>query len=66
MANINKAPCYKCEERHNNCHCHCEPYLEFAQMRREVNEKRHQDVTKNDYLFDVKRKRKIKRKAGEL
>lgn len=63
MAN---SPCYKCEERTSICHAHCERYIAYYNERRKMNEERHKEIYMSDYIFDTKRKRRIKRKAGEL
>lgn len=37
-----KNPCKNCEDRHHNCHAHCEEYQEFAAERYQINERRYQ------------------------
>lgn len=54
-----KSPCYKCEERHESCHSHCEKYLEFARQTKELHKqhakaKRYED----DYLALATRRRR--------
>lgn len=34
------APCYKCEERHTECHLHCEKYKKFVEDSAEYYRKR--------------------------
>ena len=63
MAN---SPCYKCEERTSICHAHCERYIAYYNERRRMNEEKHKENHMSDYIFDTKRKRRIKRRAGEL
>lgn len=36
-----KNPCKNCEDRHHNCHAHCEEYQEFAAERNQINQRRY-------------------------
>ena len=38
------APCYKCEERHSNCHCHCDKYLAYVEERKTASAERRADA----------------------
>ena len=33
-----KSPCYKCEERHDLCHSHCEKYIAYRKRLDDINE----------------------------
>lgn len=55
------APCKDCEKRQVGCHSTCEPYIKFAQERKEMNEAKVKEIEEGYYLREsiarMKRKR---------
>lgn len=57
MMQLRNNPCYKCQDRHNGCHGHCEKYkaakAEHAEMMMEIIKDRHV----SEYIADQAAKR---------
>ena len=47
-----KAPCMNCEERHEGCHSDCEPYLAWAQKKKDANAKKFESWNTTSYAID--------------
>lgn len=51
---MNKSPCYKCQERHTNCHSECEKYKEYQAKNKEKRELRKKEFDKEHDGKDFK------------
>ena len=36
----NKPPCFKCEDRHENCHSNCESYKKYKNLTKNIKTKK--------------------------
>ena len=52
------APCYECEDRHDNCHSHCEKYIVFKDEKEKERKERLDNFDIVDDYYRRKRKRR--------
>ena len=57
----NSAPCYMCEERHENCHSECEKYQEYKATMKKIHDARAKEQELESYTADAARRMKTRR-----
>ena len=57
----NSAPCYMCEERHENCHSECEKYQEYKATMNKMRDAREKEQALETYIVDAARRMKTHR-----
>ena len=48
----NKPPCFKCEDRHENCHSNCESYKKYKNLREELLKKKRDLILIDGYCIE--------------
>ena len=57
------APCKDCEERHHNCHAHCEAYREYNDENVQRNAEKRRRIEIRQYQYDF-HERYVKKTKG--
>lgn len=53
--------CYKCKDRKPYCHSTCETYKSYKEKTNKVNQKRCEESSFENYLYEAKKRMKDKR-----
>ena len=49
-----RGPCYQCPDRNAECHCSCEKYKAFVEVRKKQHDTVYSDKEVNNAIFDAR------------